>query len=406
VINKVIMPKLGFTMTEGTITTWLKAEGEHVKVGEILFEVETDKVVTEVEARVSGILRKILAPEGKSIKVGDTIAIIAGENDVLPEDIYAKDDSVSNAGDNHHIDINNKEATEDVNSKKHENITGVKVKHKEVIASPLVRKIAKDLKIDINEVIGTGNGGKITEKDVNEFFKKKPVENVEYIKITNMRKTIAERMLYSWKNTAGVTYMCEADCTKLRKLKDNISGEILKKVNIKLTYTDFFIRIVSKAITEHPLVNSSYQNDFIEKKKNINIGLAVEINDGLIVPVIKNLDKISFEELVIQRSQLVEKARSRKLTIEDLSGGTITISNLGMYGIDYFTPIINLPESAILGIGQIKDRVIVKNNEIVIRPMLNLSLKADHRIIDGAQAARFLKTIASFIENIDELFKE
>lgn len=405
-INKVIMPKLDLTMTEGTIAKWLKAEGEYVKIGEILFEVETDKVVTEVEARVFGILRKILAPEGESINVGDIIAIIAGENDVLPEDIHVKDDSVSNAGNDHHIDINNKEATEDVISKKHKNITGIKVKHKEVIVSPLVRKIAKDLKIDINEVIGTGDGGKITEKDVNEFFKNKQVENVEYIKITDMRKTIADRMLCSWKNTAGVTYMREANCTKIRKLKDKMSSEILKKNNIKLTYTDFIIWIISKAIKEHPLVNSSFQNDFIERKKNINIGLAVDINDGLIVPVIKNVDKMSFEELIILRSQLVEKARIRKLTNEELSGGTITISNLGMYGIDYFTPIINLPESVILGVGQIKDRVIVENNEIVVRPMLNLSLKADHRIVDGVQAARFLKTIATFIEKIDELFKE
>ncbi|MTI68576.1 MAG: 2-oxo acid dehydrogenase subunit E2 [Firmicutes bacterium] len=421
----VVMPKLGLTMKEGKIAKWHKSEGDKINEGEILFEVATDKLTNEVEANKSGVIRKLLANEGDIISCLEPIAIIGDKNEdissFLPKSTVEveKENSVKNS--------NKKQGTE----KK------VK-KSKRVKASPIAKRIAKEKGIDISVVVGTGPQGRITKVDVEKYLENKekikssPMAekvagelNVELsdinkdkrimkqdvldfnkkdktIKAANpkdkkvpmdqMRKTIAQRMSQSWEVSPVVTYDIKVDVTNLRRFKKG-----LKDIH-KVTYTDLLVKILSKVLLEFPTLNCSVDGEELIYRNYTNIGVAVAIDNGLLVPVVKYANVKGLKEISSEVKKLAFKAKNNELSTDDLTGGTFTITNLGMYGIDSFTPIINQPEVAILGVNTITETPVFENGNIISKPFMKLSLTADHRAVDGAVAAKFLHKIKQYIE--------
>ncbi|WP_291635302.1 dihydrolipoamide acetyltransferase family protein [Clostridium sp.] len=419
----VVMPKLGLTMTEGTIVKWIKNEGEEVHAGEALFEVSTDKLVNEVEANQSGVVRKIIIQEGDIAECLKPIAIIAA----IDEDISSM---LKETGASEEV-ATPVQADSKVKSTIVDEESKIRVK-----AAPVAKKLATESGINIQLVTGTGHAGRIVLKDVEDYIeneknstKVSPVaaklaqelnvnvseinkdgrvmkEDVlafaskstniifeeKRVKMTSMRKVIASRMFESWSVSPAVTYDIKVDTTNLKRMKDR-----LKDV-CKLTYTDLLVKLLSNALLEFPLVNCSVDKEEFIIKNYINIGVAVAIDGGLIVPVIKNVQSKGLKEISESVKDLASKAKAGKLIEEEMSGGTFTITNLGMFGIQSFSPIINQPEVAILGVNTIEDTPVVINGEIVIKPLMNLSLTADHRAIDGAMAAKFLSKVKELIE--------
>lgn len=434
----VVMPKLGLTMTEGTISRWYKKEGEQVKTGENLFDVETDKMTNQVEATEDGFLRKIIIAEGNSADVTASVAIIG-----------SKDEDISGF-------LKGEIEVEEVKEEKEENNIKIQVPEESIKivqgdksgyikASPLAKKSAKENNIDLSLIKATGNGGKVVQKDVEMYLeqnririsptaakmakdfninikdidstgrimkedilkaldiKEKPstvkvIEEEERVIPSNMRKIIADRMIKSWNISPRVTYNIEIDVLAMKEFREKLK-ESFKSASAKLTYNHILMKIAAKTLKEFPYINASFDGKEITLHKSVNIGLAVAIEDGLMVPNIKNVQDKSLLEIALETEELIKNTKSNKLSPDAVSGGTFTISNLGMFGIDTFSPIINQPELAILGVNAMVDKVVVVNGEIVIRPMMNLSLTADHRVIDGAMAAKFLKRFADIIKN-------
>ncbi|MFT5871376.1 MAG: pyruvate dehydrogenase E2 component (dihydrolipoamide acetyltransferase) [Clostridium sp.] len=419
----VVMPKLGLTMTEGTIVKWIKNEGEEVHAGEALFEVSTDKLVNEVEANQSGVVRKIIIQEGDIAECLKPIAIIAA----IDEDISSM---LKETGASEEV-ATPVQADPKVKSTIVDEESKIRVK-----AAPVAKKLATESGINIQLVTGTGHAGRIVLKDVEDYIENEKnstkvspvaaklaeelnvnvseinkdgrvmkedvltfaskITNIIFeekrVKMTSMRKVIASRMFESWSVSPAVTYDIKVDTTNLKRMKDR-----LKDV-CKLTYTDLLVKLLSNALLEFPLVNCSVDKEEFIIKNYINIGVAVAIDGGLIVPVIKNVQSKGLKEISESVKDLASKAKAGKLIEEEMSGGTFTITNLGMFGIQSFSPIINQPEVAILGVNTIEDTPVVINGEIVIKPLMNLSLTADHRAIDGAMAAKFLSKVKELIE--------
>lgn len=425
------MPKLGLTMVEGTITTWFKKEGDVVDKGERLFEVSTDKMTNEVESVASGVLRKIIVNEGETTGILTNVAIIAEKD----EDISAYvDQDVEETV----VAIDRTEEKSTVKMDTSVKGTGV------VKASPLAKKIAGEKGLDLSVVTGTGPNGRIIEKDILAFIANNSLEvkaspmaaivadelNVdlkdirkdsrimkadvyqyargqkslssfeateERIPMTQMRKIIAKRMHQSWSEAPAVTYDLRADVSNLMALKDQLATEE------KITYTDLIVKVVAKALLEFPYLNSSIDGDNIILKNYANIGVAVAVEDGLVVPVVKFANAKGLSQISNEIKELAEKARNNALTEEEYTGGTFTITNLGMFGMESFTPIINPPEVAILGVNTIIETPIVENGDLVIKPMMNLSLTADHRVVDGSVGAGFLARVKEYIEKPGKL---
>ena len=377
-VTKVVMPKYGWTMTEGKVLKWLKKEGELVKKGEPLFEMESEKTVTQVEAETSGILRKILVQEGTVVPVGETIAILTEPGEELPSSDTLKQ----------------------MVEEKPQIVEEEKIK-----ISPAARKLAEEHGIDITKIKGTGPDGRIVKEDILRVIEsEKEVVKVsslpaKIIPLEGMRKIIAERMTLSARTTARVLLTIDVDMSEVSKLRQSLLEDVEKKWGVRLTYTDILVKAVAKALEEHPIVNSILVEDKIHVMESINIGVAVALKDGLIVPVVREANKKSLIEIALQLKELIEKARQGKLSTEEATGGTFTISNLGMYGVGVQMQIINPPEVAILGVGAITDKPAVINGQITIRPMMTLSLVFDHRALDGAPAAEFLVTLKRILEN-------
>jgi len=377
-VTKVVMPKYGWTMTEGKVLKWLKKEGELVKKGEPLFEMESEKTVTQVEAETSGILRKILVQEGTVVPVGETIAILTEPGEELPSSDTLKQ----------------------MVEEKPQIVEEEKIK-----ISPAARKLAEEHGIDITKIKGTGPDGRIVKEDILRVIEsEKEVVKVsslpaKIIPLEGMRKIIAERMALSARTTARVLLTIDVDMSEVSKLRQSLLEDVEKKWGVRLTYTDILVKAVAKALEEHPIVNSILVEDKIHVMESINIGVAVALKDGLIVPVVREANKKSLIEIALQLKELIEKARQGKLSTEEATGGTFTISNLGMYGVGVQMQIINPPEVAILGVGAITDKPAVINGQITIRPMMTLSLVFDHRALDGAPAAEFLVTLKRILEN-------
>ena len=399
---EVVMPKFGLTMTEGTIQKWFKAEGEAIKAGEPLFEVETEKVLYEVEAPASGTVAKLLYPLEAVVPVGLPVAVIAeaGENVAEVATRYGGGAPVAKAA----------EAPAAPAAPSAQAATSASGRREGAPVTPAARKLAEEHKIDLSRVVGTGPGGRITREDVQKIIDAggqapapapvaaPPVaptpaaaSAAQSIPLRGMRKVIAERMHKSLQGSAQLTITTEVDVTQLIDRRQEVQREF------NATYTDFIIQACAHALKQHPRMNAALDSDAIRLQEPINVGVAVALDEGLIVPVIHNADKKALKEIAQEARSLAEKARAGKLALEEVSGGTFTVSNLGMYGIDGFTPILNTPQTGILGVGRIVEKPVVYHGEIAKRSVMVLSLTFDHRVIDGAPAGAFLQTVADLL---------
>ncbi|MCR4441837.1 MAG: dihydrolipoamide acetyltransferase family protein [Peptococcaceae bacterium] len=426
------MPQLGLTMTEGTVVKWHKREGETVAAGEELVEITTDKITNVIEAPGSGVLLKILVPEGETVPVKAALALIGepGEKAAdLPQPAGEEKNDHPAAACETPVQFTAEKGAD----------SGVK-------ASPAAKKLARELGIDLSRVKGSGPDGRIVERDVLACREQKVKEvkatpvaakmaaelGVELSAIASdkrimkddvlsalqgaaaaaagpaagekedggtalagMRKAIAERMSLSWKTAPHVNLTVEVDMTAAGRLKDSLSRED----GVRYSYTEVIVKCVACALAEFREVNSSLQEGRIKRHSGVNIGVAVALDNGLIVPVIKNAEQKSLRLLRQEIAVLSEKARKGELLPDEVSGGTFTVTNLGMYGADHFTPIINPPESAILGVCRVAERPAAVDGSVVIRPLANLCLSFDHRLIDGALAARFMARVRRLLED-------
>jgi pyruvate dehydrogenase E2 component (dihydrolipoamide acetyltransferase) len=389
-LKEIIMPKLGETMEEGYLVSWKKKEGDKVEKGEILFEVMSDKTNFEVESQYSGYLRKILfQPSDQPIPVTTVIAYLTDTPDE-PFEIQEKKEEVK---------VETKKEETPVIEKKEE----IKEeKEGKIKISPVARKLAEEYKIDITKIKGTGPEGRIEKKDVLEYIEKIKEEKVEertegeyeVIKWTPLRKIIAQRLTESKTTIPHYYFDGKVIVDEILKIKEK-----MEKEGIKLTITDFLIYFSARAIEEYPLIGASVINDEIRIYRDVDIGLAISISEGLVVGSIKKANKKTISEISKERNQLVERARNGKLTPDDTKGTNFVISNLGMYEVENFYPIINPPGVAIMGVGKIEKGVFVENNQIVIKNYMYISFSFDHRVIDGAYAANFYKRLKEFIEN-------
>lgn len=405
------MPKLGLTMEEGTILKWLKKEGEKVQEGEPIVEIQTDKVKVEEESPASGILKKILANEGDVIPVGKEIAIIASENEALPEINKQKDEKTIKESD----EGKTKRLSGSRGEKEDTSHAAGRIK-----ASPAAKRIAKKYNIDIRKIKPSGPKGRIVKEDVLKYIEQQkeepahePTEGLKtqmdlkdsdkIIKLDGIRKIIAEKMVKSKTEAPHFYLSTEVDMSKVVLLREELIPRIKEQYGIKLSFNDIFIKTVAKALQQFPKINSCVNEGRIILKKEINIGVAVALENGLIVPVIKNADKKGLAEISKEAALLIQKARDGNLIPDDYQGGTFTISNLGMYDIDSFSAIINPPESAILAIGKIVEKPVVVDKKIEIKPTVRLTLSCDHRAFDGAEGASFLQRVKQLLENPFEM---
>ena len=415
-----VMPKMGESIMEGTILKWLKKEGDSINEDESVLEVATDKVDTEIPSTCSGTISQILVNEGDVVKVGSPIAIIETEQNTgskIIDSDYVKD-----------LESSFSEIKNDITSPpeiKDKNKTEFK---SEKFFSPLVLNIASRENIslsDLENINGTGENSRVTKYDLLKFLEDKneitqDVINNEtkveeeiilkdgekIIEPDRVRKIIADRMVQSKRISPHVTSFVEADITEVFNARKEIKDDFLEKNGMPLTFNPIFIKCVSQALIDFPMMNISYQNNKIIKKKNINLGIAVALeDDNLIVPVLKNCDQLSFIEIVEKSNDLIDRARKNRLVPDDLDGGTFTISNVGSFGNVMGTPIILQPQVGILAIGSIRKIPSVietdKGDEIAIRNKLFLSHTYDHRIIDGALGGKFAQKIGYYIENFN-----
>ena len=440
--TEVLMPKLGLTMTEGTIDEWKKNVGDTVKKGEILFSVETDKLTNDVEAEADGVLLKILVPAGETVACKTLIGWLGAEGEAVPDGAGAAPAAAADtpaapaaavsgaaapaaAGAVHasgeyvpatpYAKKLAKEKGFDLTAIPATGYKGVVVARDvlgftpaaagpatpAVKASPLAEKVAADLGIDLRDVKAAH--GRVLAEDLLRYIaetrEKAPdseaaAEREEVKPMSGMRKAIAKNMQNSHMTSPTVTFNLGIDMTEMKRYREQ-----LKAKEIKVSYTDLLVKFVSKALTEFPLLNCSVEDNKIIYKHYINMGVAVALDNGLVVPNIVDADKKSLTEISAEVKELAKLAREGKLPPEKLRGGTFTITNLGMYGIESFSPIINQPEVAILGVNTMEDKVVVRNGEMCIRPIMNLSLTADHRVVDGSVAAQFLQRVKSLMEN-------
>ena len=435
----VVMPKLGLTMTEGTVSKWLKKVGDEIKSGEPFFEVETDKLTNTIEANTDGVVRHFFVEEGTTVPVLDKVAIIAAAD----EDISALLGGAPAAAAAPEAPAAAAPAA---------SAAPVRAPGERVVAAPAAKKLAKELGIDLALVPGTGPNGRITLDDVKnwkpapaapaapaaeeapktkasplaaavakdlgidldkigakdrvlaedilrylESTREKAPEEApreEVVPMNGMRKAIAKNMLNSHMTSPTVTANLSVDMSAMKAYREQ-----LKAKEIKVSYTDLLVKFIAKALTEFPLLNCSVEDNKIVYKHYVNMGVAVALDNGLVVPNVTDADKKSLTEISKEIKELAKLAREGGLPMEKLRGGTFTITNLGMYGIESFTPIINQPEVAILGVTTMEDRAVVRGGEIVIRPMMTLSLTFDHRVVDGSVAAEFLQRVKALLEN-------
>lgn len=385
------MPKLGLNMTEGHIVSWLVKEGAQVKTGQPIIEIETDKATNEVEAPASGIIGKILHKDGEDIPCNGVLAVILAEGESLPASIPAM--------------IGEEVApTAEVTMKKEEQQTQTPTGQPQpplsgrISISPSARKLAVELGVDISKVVP--NGKQVRREDVERVYqemngKSAPTPVLDIVKkpFTGIRKLIGEHMAQSVHTTARVALNLEVNAEKLisrRKAHEAASG--------KVSYNVLIAELIGKALVEFPYMNSRLSGDEIWEMKNVNIGIAVDTERGLLVPVLKDVDRKTIEALHKEFSELAERALAGKSTPRDLEGGTFTITNLGAQEVESFMPVINLPECAILAIGAIMPKAVAANEAVVVRKMMALTLVFDHRIVDGAAAAKFLQRIKHLLE--------
>ncbi len=386
----ILVPPLSQTSDSLLLLEWLKKPGDKVDKGEALFTVETDKASLEVESPESGTLLEVYAKPQTEIAVRSVIGKILKSGEALPEKLESEKEEIHNS-------ISNIIPIDSIQIDKE---PGMESKpFNRVFASPRARKLAKEKNLDLSLADPTGVRGMVVERDAILFLKNSLSSNENKPEpMSHIRRVIANRMLESHLKTAPVSYMREIDITNLVALRNKVLAE-LSAGETKPTFTDFFIHIVCKALLSHPQMNSTFENGDLRQFSNINLALAVDTDRGLIVPVLKNAELLTLRQITAERKVITEKAINGSVTPDDLSQGTFTLTNLGILGIDFFTPIINPPQVAILGIGRIREIPAIQEGGIYFRSVVGISLTCDHRIIDGAPAARFLDTLCKLIEN-------
>jgi pyruvate dehydrogenase E2 component (dihydrolipoamide acetyltransferase) len=391
---EVKLPRLGQGMESGTIVKWLKAEGDTVEKGEPLYELDTEKVTQEVEADASGTLLKILAGEGEEIEVGKRIAVIGEQGEDVPEVDEDEKEEGSPGPAREEEREEGREASADEQETEDKEPTSANGRVK---ASPLARRIARERGIDLRSLIGTGPEGRVVAEDVERAAiapahataGSAPLE-AEVQKLSSLRKTIARRLTEAWEAPAFQISM-SADMTRALALRERLRDE-------KVTVTDVLTKLCAVALLRHREVNSHFAGDELRLFPNANIGLAVATERGLVVPVQRECERKSLVQLAAERGELVARAREGKLSAEDLEGGTFTISNLGMYGVEQFIAVLNPPQAAILAVGAIEEQPVAREGELVVRPLMSMTLTCDHRAIDGAKAAEFLREVKTLLE--------
>ena len=433
--ENILVPVLGESVTEATVARWLKKEGEHVAVDEPVVELETDKVNLEVPSPVSGVIEKINSKDGENVEVGSVLGTVSNEtkkkekNENVSEKIPPITEKIIKEAET----AKSKEPTKET-EKEAQNETSMFENESEEEApliltdevkngkstiinkhlSPAVRKIVNEQNIKLEGIKGSGKNGTILKGDLLKLMSKKPEPNqrkVKYgpeerIKMTRLRQTIAKRLKSAQENAAMLTTFNEVDMSEIISFRKNNQDEFQKKFGVKLGFMSFFVKASVKSLKSYPAVNAEIENDDIIYKNYFNISFAVGTDKGLVVPVLKNADEMSFSDIESEIKNLSEKANNGNLSIEDLQGGTFTISNGGVYGSMLSTPILNPPQSGVLGMHNIVERPVVVNNEIKIRPIMYLALSYDHRIIDGKEAVSFLKEIKQYLEDPEKLFLE
>jgi len=443
-LQDILLPKLGQTMEQGTVEKWHKAEGDPVEKGEILYELTTDKATLEVESFASGVLKKIFVRDGETVAVNELIAIIGEADDALPADLDAYQAAASGATEKEAVAeaagaaaLAEAEVTQ----------PAAPALPARLIASPRAKKIAREQKVPLAALHGSGPNGRIVERDVQDYLGK--LANIKYtptareaaceagvsllevkpskggrvtkadvlrvahaqrpaaarpgqrLALSAMRQTIARRMGES-KQTVPHFYLIGQVMMRkaLRRREElNASGEV------HITITDLLVKATALALAKHPRVNARFEGDSIVMNAALNVGVAVAVEDGLFVPVVRDADRKSLPQISAELKSLAQTAREGKLTPEQYEGGSITISNLGTFGVDYFLPIINPPEACIIGIGRLAEEVVARDGAMAVEPVMKVSVSADHRVIDGAEAARFYQTFRALLEEPEELFR-
>lgn len=442
--TKIIMPQAGQDITEGRVVKWLKAEGDTVKQGEAICEVETEKVVFEVESPVDGVLLKIIVPDGEKTQIFSTIGVVGAPGETIDLAEFLAEDKKEEKG----VDVadirrrlGEKEAADTgkikvsgrarkLAEKKGVDLSAIegtgpggRIVEKDVMRaaeegadvkvkiSPVAKKMAEDHGIEIDKMKGTGSGGRIMKEDVRRAIEEKMrgkavaekpgaaafKEVKEVVPIRGVRQVIFERMHQSLQQSAQLTLSMEVDAAELVRFRRVLGGGP-EDERIRVSYNAILVKILARVLEEHPQINSSVVGDEIWSWESVNLGVAVDVEDGLVVPVVRDANKKDLIAIQKEMDELAEKAKSRRLIPDDLRGGTFTLTNLGFLDIEAFTPILNPPETGILGVGKIVEKPVVENGEIKVGQRMTLSLTFDHRIVDGADGGRFLKRVKAYIE--------
>jgi pyruvate dehydrogenase E2 component (dihydrolipoamide acetyltransferase) len=446
--TQITLPRLSPGMNEASVARWLKKAGDTVKNGEALFEVETEKVATEVPAPADGILT-IVVPEGKTVAIGTVLAVIAEPGEKVDVPGAAPAAAVAPAAapttpaaspaapaaapaTTPAAPAAAPSAVPAAPAAPPPSVAVIGANgpaaEGRIVASPAARRLARELGVDMVGLRGSGPGGRIIERDVQAAHAAPrpaavaaPVAPApsaplapapaaptpgaaiaavaaRTVALTGMRRVIADRMLQSQNTNATVTLTLEVDMSEATTLRQQLIGEWEKSQGVRVTYGDLIVKAVTKALLEHPRLNATIRGDQIVEQSEVHMGVAVALDDGLVVPVIRNVERKSLLDISRETRDLAERARANRVGVAEISGGTFTITNLGTYGIDSFTPIINPPECAILGVGKITQKPVARDGQVVIRPMMWLSLTFDHRVVDGAPAAQFLKRVQDVLE--------
>jgi pyruvate dehydrogenase E2 component (dihydrolipoamide acetyltransferase) len=449
---KVEMPKLSDTQSEGTLATWKVSEGDQVESGDVVAEVETDKATMDVEVFDSGTILKILVDEGTTVPLGGLMAVIGEEGEDISdivegaggessedgeekedeeqeekegEDKEKEEESSGESGEEETSEEQETDETEEESEEekskeeKSEEEEEDKTKEKKqdksektdkrkksassqngrIKASPLARKMAEEQNIDLKDVEGSGPAGRITKQDIESYEPStapalETSRDDQEIKVSQMRKTIARRLSESKFSSPHYYETIDVDARQLIEARSRIND----MVDSKISYNDIIVKACAKALRRHPMVNSSWQDDTILQHGDVNIAIAVAIDEGLITPIIDHADQKGLEQIASESKELAEQARNRDLSSEQLEGSTFTVSNLGMFGIEEFTAIINTPNSAILAVGAIRDAPVVEDGELVPGKRMKMTMSSDHRVVDGATAAQFLQTLQNMLE--------
>lgn len=394
--HEIVIPRLGWSMEEGVFVRWLKRDGDTVRPGDMLFELEGEKALQEIEAIDGGILR--IPPDapapGDVVVVGKVLGYLVTADEAVPW-LATRNEPASTAT-NAANTVSTSAATAATQRARNEQLAP----RNTTIASPRARRIAKELNIDWRQITGSGGGGRIRERDVRAVASTTTKPGGLRLPISKRRRVIAERLLASRQQTVPVTLTTRADATRLVALREQLRADGL--TTVLPSYQDIIVKLVATTLQRHPLLAARWDGDAIvlPADDGFDIGLAVDTEEGLLVPVVRDVPRLALGALAERTRELIEQTRSKQLAVSQMQGGVFTITNLGAFGIDAFTPIINHPESAILGLGAIRrEPVVADDGEVVVRSQITLSLTFDHRLSDGAPAARFLQELVSGIAN-------